>query len=253
MTSLTPGTCATRLAACGENGEKPSVFCTMNWACEPLLTASWIVFRALAAKIDANATSATPIISAAAVAAVRPGSRTAFARARRPVIPRIGAPTRPAIGPTKRGETSAVPRNMSPAPKPTNVRCGARRSRAEQPDRHQRDAHERAAGCWRGTPAASGRGAELKPSRSAAIGGTRVARMAGASVETIVIDDADDHRHDHGPRLDDGPVGRQLEADRLEQRAQARRQRDAQPEPDQRADEAEREALAEHRAQHLRA
>src|SRR5436309_5758286 len=97
LTVLTPGTCATRLAASGENDEKPSVFWTMNCAWEPLLTASWMVLRALAAKIDANATRATPTISAAAVAAVRPGWRIAFSRARRPVIPRIGRPITLAI------------------------------------------------------------------------------------------------------------------------------------------------------------
>ena len=51
------------------------------------VTASSIVALAPAAKIDANVTSVTPIISAAAVAAVRPGWRIAFSRASRPGKP----------------------------------------------------------------------------------------------------------------------------------------------------------------------
>ena len=50
-----------------------------------------------------NETSARPIISAAAVEAVRPGLRTAFSRARRPGTPRkrsTGRPTSEAIGRT---------------------------------------------------------------------------------------------------------------------------------------------------------
>ena len=86
-TVCTPGTLATAWAACGANPPKPLVACMTACAREPPLMASLIVVLALAAKIDAKQTSATPTISAAAVTAVREGSRTVFSRARRPVTP----------------------------------------------------------------------------------------------------------------------------------------------------------------------
>ena len=52
------------------------------------LTALSIVAFVPAASTDTNATSAIPIVSAAAVTIVRPGWRMAFSRASRPVMPR---------------------------------------------------------------------------------------------------------------------------------------------------------------------
>ena len=61
---------------------KPFVFCTMSVPGLAAVSTAWlIVALAPAAKIDTNATSVTPIISAAAVTAVRPGWRTEFSRA----------------------------------------------------------------------------------------------------------------------------------------------------------------------------
>ena len=82
-----------------------------------------MVAFAPAAKIDANVTSATPIMSAAAVTAVRPGWRTEFSRASRPVMPvarSIGRPMTVASGRTSRGESSATPMKVSAAPPPMN-------------------------------------------------------------------------------------------------------------------------------------
>ncbi len=87
LVSRTPGTRWTVRMACGENDEKPSVFCTTSWPLRLSSTDLSIVSRAPAAKMDTNATSATPIMSAAAVTAVRPGLRSVFSRARRPVMP----------------------------------------------------------------------------------------------------------------------------------------------------------------------
>ena len=141
--------------------------------------------RALAAKIDANATSATPTMSAAAVAAVRPGWRMAFSRARRPVIPRIGLPISPAIGGTSRGLSNAVPRNSRAAPMPTNVR-----SRFDEPVPNRPNAISvrppSSITMLAGNAIRERRVDTTKPSRSAATGGTRVARIAGASAATIV-------------------------------------------------------------------
>ena len=74
-----------------------------------------------AANTVTNTTSASPIISAAAVVAVRPGLRMAFSRARRPVMPRrrsIGRPVTEASGRTSRGEKSDTPNRISTAPPP---------------------------------------------------------------------------------------------------------------------------------------
>ena len=64
-------------------------------------------------------TSASPIISAAEVTAVRPGWRVEFSRASRPtsfVRRSIGAAMMRAAGPTKRGEIIAMPRIRITAP-----------------------------------------------------------------------------------------------------------------------------------------
>src|SRR3954451_2813592 len=66
-------------------------------------------------------TSARPIISAAAVDAVRPGLRTEFWAASRPADPprlRAGRPTTVASGRTRWLETIATPRNRSRVPAP---------------------------------------------------------------------------------------------------------------------------------------
>ena len=71
------------------------------------------------ASVATKATSATPIISAAAVAAVRPGLRTEFRRASAPGAPpiqRAGSPTTEAIGRTSLDEIIATPTNSSSTP-----------------------------------------------------------------------------------------------------------------------------------------
>ena len=80
-TAVTPSTDASRSATPGGSGEKPSWWVTMpaarTWSSMP-----WsIVARRPAAKIVTSTTSATPIISAEAVTAVRCGWRVAFSRA----------------------------------------------------------------------------------------------------------------------------------------------------------------------------
>ena len=73
------------------------------------------------AKTATNVTSARPIISAAAVTAVRPGLRWVFSRARRPVSPRArssGTPVTEASGRTSRGLKRETPRTTATAPPP---------------------------------------------------------------------------------------------------------------------------------------
>src|SRR5918996_255909 len=71
LVSVTPGTRSRRSSTAGEKGEKPSVFCTTNAALRLSSTALAIVVLMPAAKIDTNATSATPTMRAAAVEAQR--------------------------------------------------------------------------------------------------------------------------------------------------------------------------------------
>src|SRR3954464_6707676 len=131
-TVATPGTFATAGPTAAGIGEKPSSWSTA------MLPAS---VRSMRLSIDArrplantvtNTTSASPIISAAEVTAVRPGWRVEFSRASRPtslVDRSIGAATIRAAGPTKRGEVA---------------RRGAEEARGDQRDAEDQD--DRAAG-----------------------------------------------------------------------------------------------------------
>ena len=77
-----------------------------------------------AAKTVTNTTTASPIISAPAVTAVRPGLRTAFSRARRPVRPlrrSSGQPITDASGRTRRGLNMDTPNSVATAPPPTRA------------------------------------------------------------------------------------------------------------------------------------
>ena len=68
-------------------------------------------------------TSARPIISAAAVEAVRPGLRIELSRAIRPGAPAsrlAGRPTSAAIGFTSRGASMAMPTNSDSTPTPSS-------------------------------------------------------------------------------------------------------------------------------------
>ena len=131
-TLSTPGTSLTAVAACSEIGVNPSWLTTMRLPAGNVpSTERSIEPRRPAAKIATNATSATPIMSAAAVTAVRPGLRSVFSRARRPVIPKTacsGRPTSAASGRTSSGlsiatdrKTTSAPRPMSPAAEPPEV------------------------------------------------------------------------------------------------------------------------------------
>ena len=72
-------------------------------------------------KVATNVTSVSPIMSAAAVAAVRDGLRIAFSRASRPAAPprrSDGKPTIEASGRTSRGASIAMPTKSPSAPRP---------------------------------------------------------------------------------------------------------------------------------------
>ena len=105
-TVCTPGTLRTTSAAAVGMGSNPFVFWTSSSPWKLLSIASAIDALRPAAKMVTNETRASPIIRAAAVAAVRDGFRWEFSRASRPVSPRSlssGAPMTAASGGTRRG------------------------------------------------------------------------------------------------------------------------------------------------------
>ena len=98
-----------------------------------------------AANTVTKTTTARPIISAAAVTAVRPGLRTAFSRARRPVMPRSfssGQPATEASGRTSRGLNIDTPNSVATAPPPTRPAAAFDVDAAEQAEAGQPDAAE---------------------------------------------------------------------------------------------------------------
>ena len=105
MTLPTPRT--ERSAGAIPAGTPPSparVFCTIRLPANERLTAWSIVAFEPAASTEMNATSPSPMASASAVTSVRPGWRTEFSRARRPVMPRqltIRPIARPSAGITR--------------------------------------------------------------------------------------------------------------------------------------------------------
>ena len=91
----------------------------------------------------------------------------------------------------------------------------------------------------------------MPPSRTAAIGGIRVARTAGHTEATSVTQRAGQHRDDRGPQLEHHRRLRHLEVDCAEERRQSLCEQHAEPETDRRGDEAEDGALEDDRAEHL--
>ena len=124
-TTSTPSTPRSFSATSGEIGEKPSSWVTIS--AERLncssMTLSTDPLRP-AAKIAVNTTSASPIMSAEAVIAVRCGWRSAFSRASRPGIPwnrSSGAPMKRASGRTSTGASSATPNIITTTPSPSSA------------------------------------------------------------------------------------------------------------------------------------
>ncbi len=123
--AATPGVESTTCCAAAGNAVKLSVWRIRSpWSVRSIAPVNES-FRP-AAKIATNATRPTPIMRAAAVAAVRAVLRVAFARARRPVVPAsasIGAPIARARGRTMKRDNMPTPRNTSTAPSPST--CSA--------------------------------------------------------------------------------------------------------------------------------
>ena len=116
----TPGTFTAASPAAAVKVDQP--FCevsTQSAAATCFRTALSIEPRSPLPSTATKDTSARPIISAAAVAAVRDGFRTAFWEASRPAEPpsrREGQPRTPASTVTSRDATPAVPTSSASAP-----------------------------------------------------------------------------------------------------------------------------------------
>ena len=120
-TSFTPGTLRAAFAVPFGIGEKPSLF----WITSPpakFSSTTWATeLFSPAEKTVTKATRARPIISAAAVTAVRLGLRWAFSRASRPSSRRSRSSGQPAIaasGGTRRGLKSETAITITTAPPP---------------------------------------------------------------------------------------------------------------------------------------
>ncbi|GIV00261.1 MAG: hypothetical protein KatS3mg014_1876 [Actinomycetota bacterium] len=184
-TASTSGTARIRSATSGLNGVK--------LAAETVRSARSVSSRARVNEASSDAerivtivTSARPIMSAEAVAAVRLGLRIAFSRPSRAGIPSpaTGRPSRRAAGRATSGERLATPRNTRAAPAPTS--SAALDDAPERPYPSGSRPPTVTA-----VPSATRRRNEppdgvARPSRSASTGATRPARRAGTTDATRV-------------------------------------------------------------------
>ncbi len=120
-TAATPGVSATAVATAAGNPWKLSD-CTTTSAVIASVTTEASEALTEAPRMPTAVTRASPIISAAAVEAVRRGLRMAFNRPSRPGTPRAsGPPTTRATGRASSGDRPATPRKVSRAPTPTST------------------------------------------------------------------------------------------------------------------------------------
>ena len=193
---------ASRSATPGETGEKPSSCVTISAV---RLNCSSITLstepRSPAAKIAVKTTSASPIISAEAVIAVRCGWRSAFSRASLPGIPwnrSIGAPMNRASGRTSTGASSATPNIITTTPSPSSEAAARAVGAANSPTTSASSpsamtALETRAACGsRGAGRASRTRASPPPARPASPGGpargpTRAWRSCPTASPTMIV------------------------------------------------------------------
>ena len=209
-------------------------------------------------KIATKVTSARPIISAEAVEAVRAGFRVALSRARIP-----GAPPIVRAGRAEHGGERAD--DLAPRSSRRRRRAAARRGRAAAAAARSRC---RCASAPRETSAiaststasavtvpylAQRDGGSTEPSRTAAIGGTRVARRAGRMLANSVTSVPTRSETTTVRVGEDRRAVRQVDPDRDEQPVQQLRQPEAEEEADDGAEQADHERLDHDRPQDLAA
>ena len=142
-----------------------------------------------AASIVTRVTRARPIISDAAVDAVRCGLRIEFSRASSPAAPptlSAGQPSTCAIGTMSCDEKNATPRKTNSAPTPIANRTGPVPWMTNRPSRTRANPSSPSAADAGVRHRARRPGGSVTPSRTAAIGGTRVALMAGLKLAITV-------------------------------------------------------------------
>ena len=172
----------------GEIGENPSALATTRSPAKVWSSASVIDLLADEANTAAKTTSATPIISAADVVAVRPGLRSVFSRASLPVTPRsfsIGLPMIEASGATRLPASIATPMKSRIRPRPSSGSAAPKDEVANSPPAiaiTPSAKRPRAIQVRRLVFAES----TVAVSRSASRGVTRVARSAGTTDEPSV-------------------------------------------------------------------
>ena len=181
----TPGTAATVWATSSPKGR--CVWLVTRKSAPTTLSMTSVIddFADVAKMVSAD-TSARPIMSAEAVAAVRRGWRSAFCTASDPTVPNMRGNANPrirTIGPASAGLTTIAPMSAATTPSPTSWEpepppTAAPAVMAPRPTT-SRIAPAMARKC-------SERAGRAMSSRRAAMGGMREARMAGASPATTV-------------------------------------------------------------------
>ena len=201
-------------------------------------------------------TSARPIMSAAAVDAVRDGLRIAFSRASSPGRPptrSAGQPTTAASGLHEPGSEQGDPEEERERPDTEQEEHGLglqpgrgegdREDHDRDGDRRERDvrsvggeARRRQASRPRAPPRSAARGSPGGPAR--------------CSRRTVTVMPIDEAHHDR-PRGEDGAGLRQVDADRDEERVQPLPHAEAEEQPDHRREEADDEPLEDDGREHL--
>ena len=203
-----------------------------------------------AAKTVTNVTSARPIISAAAVVAVRPGLRTAFSRASRPVSLRTRSSSEADDRGQRRDEARRQQRGAEEeqhgAEAEQRRRVAGRLDAAEEADADRHEAADAQEDREPGDePAPAPRGRDRLVAQR--LHRRHARRADGRDDRGEQRDDQpDQERHDDRAGLDDAARVRQVDPERLEERVQqvgdADPGEDAQPGPDQRRSRAPRSA-----------
>ena len=201
-------------------------------------------------KTETNTTRPRPIISAAAVDAVRRGFRFAFSCPRRPVIPRTraGAPIAVASGLATNGDRTATPMKVNIAPRPTIAAgCGTSPNSpaaiAATPSAVSNPTDDRTTTERRGRSDGSlAQGLDRRDARRAT---RREHRRHDGHDRT------DHERCDDRGRPDRERGRRQLQPDRLEALLEQDREPDPRGEPDGRAQEPDHQGLDDHGPEHL--
>ena len=202
-------------------------------------------------------TSASPIISAAEVTAVRPGWRVEFSRASRPtsLVERSighGDEARGRADEARRDQRDAEDQDHRAAGRAEQLGRGVaalgQQARDDEPGAEQDEAAGEPRGQARPAPV-RGRGRlAQRLHRGDARRPQRRGERAGQRHER-----ADQQADDDRAALEHEARGRQVDAERLEELVDALREAEPGDDADDRADDADRERLEQHRVEHLAA